>query len=274
MTTSACCVWDFTAPKENITSEEIITLLKNTSKKWSFQEELGETGYKHYQGRFSLKVKGRLSNLKKMFPDNWHFSITSSSNRDNMFYVNKEDTRVEGPWSDKDEEIYIPRQIREIQELHPWQQYVVDNYDIWDTRKINCIVDIEGNKGKSTLTQYMRAHKMAFKIPFCNDFKDIMRMVCDVPTKRCYIIDIPRAIQKEKLFQMYAAIEEIKGGYAYDDRYHFKEKIFDCPNIWVFMNIIPNLSLFSNDRWNLWEISDKMELIPFGYSSNIEDIEI
>ena len=124
----------------------------------------------------------------------------------------KDDTRIDGPWKDDDEEIYIPRQIREIEKLYPWQQHIVDNYDIWDTRSINIVIDKRGNNGKSILVSYMRAHKLAFAIPYCNDFRDILRMVMDVPTKRCYLIDMPRAIKKEKLFQMYSAIETIKNG--------------------------------------------------------------
>ncbi|AXH74683.1 MAG: putative viral replication protein [Cressdnaviricota sp.] len=256
-----CCVWDFTAPSENNDSNEIKNMLRENCKKWCFQLERGETGYEHYQGRVSLKTKTRLTGLKKLFPNNFHWSPTSNENRDNTFYVSKEETRLDGPWSNKDVEIYIPRQIREIEKLYPWQQFVVDTYDVWNTRQINCIVDVKGCNGKSTLTQYMRAHKLAFKIPFCNDFKDIMRIVYDVPTYRCYIIDIPRAIQKDRLFQMYSAIEEVKGGYAYDDRYSFRDKVFDCPNIWVFMNVYPSVELFSRDRWILWDIDENNDLI-------------
>jgi len=193
-----------------------------------------------------------------------HFSITSNENRDNDFYTSKEESRIDGPWRDTDEKLYIPRQVREITTLYPWQQYIVDNYDVWDTRTINIIIDARGNTGKSTLVSYMRAWKLAFKIPYCNDFRDILRMVCDVPIKRCYLIDMPRAIKKDKLFQLFSAIEEIKNGYAYDDRYQFKEKVFDCPNIWIFTNILPTWELLSNDRWRVWEVDAAMNLTPHG----------
>lgn len=265
---SACCVYDFTL--SNICEiNELKNVLKKNCKKWCFQLERGESNYEHYQGRFSLKVKKRLLTCKKLFE--WkeiHLSPTSNENRDNMFYVTKEDTRIDGPWSDQDEEIYIPRQIREINKLYEWQQHIVDNYDVWDTRTINIIIDAKGNTGKSTLIGYMRAHKLGFAIPYCNDFRDIMRMIMDVPTKRCYLMDMPRAIKKEKLYQMYSALETIKNGYAYDDRYHFKEKVFDCPNIWVFTNIFPDLSLLSQDRWVIWKIKNNI-LVPYD-----DDIEI
>ena len=147
--------------------------------------------------------------------------------------------------------------------MYPWQQHIIDNYDIWDTRTINVIYDVKGNNGKSTLCGYMRSHKLGFVLPFCNDFKDIMRMIMCVPTKRCYLMDMPRAINKEKLYQMYSAIETIKNGYAYDDRYSFKEKVFDCPNIWLFCNVLPDRSLLSEDRWKFWQISDSKELVSY-----------
>jgi len=83
-----------------------------------------------------------------------------------------------------------------------------------------------------------------------------MRMILDTPTSSLYIFDLPRAIKKDKLCQFFAAIEEIKGGYAFDDRYSFREKYFDCPNIWVFMNTEPDRDAFSRDRWVFWQIVD------------------
>lgn len=259
--TNAICVYDFTLRADILDKDEIIKLLKKNCKKYTFQKELGDTGYEHFQGRFSLKVKKRLTTCKKLFPKEIHLSPTSRDNSNNDYYVTKDETRIDGPWCDSDEVLYIPRQIREIDTLYPWQQHIVDNYNIWDTRTINVVVDTRGNNGKSILVSYMRAHKLGFAIPYCNDFKDIMRMVMDVPTKRCYLMDMPRAIRKEKLFQMYSAIETIKNGYAYDDRYHFTEKVFDCPNIWVFTNNVPDLTLLSDDRWVLWEISTDLQLI-------------
>lgn len=256
-----CCVWDFTLKREVCEIDTLKHILKEHCKKWCFQIEEGESGYVHYQGRLSLKTKKRLKGVKNIFNmSEIHLSPTSSINRDNMFYACKEETRLEGPWKDTDEELYIPRQIREIDSLYSWQQTIVDQYDVWDTRTINIVIDKKGNNGKSTLIGYMRAHKLAFALPYCNDFKDIMRMVMDVPTKRCYLLDMPRAIKKEKLFQLFSALETIKNGYAFDDRYSFREKIFDCPNIWVFTNTIPELSYLSLDRWVFWEITDNLEL--------------
>ncbi len=257
--TNAVTCYDFTRPSKEMTHTEMCKILSKHSKKWTFQSERGtETGYEHYQGRFSLKVKKRLKQVITLLGDpKFHVSITSTANKDNDFYVTKDDTRIEGPWSNKEyEEIYIPRQIREISKLYPWQEKIIEISKVWDTRHINIIVDTVGNIGKTTLKTYIRCHRIGRCLPFCNNYKDIMRMVCDMPTSKMYVLDMPRAIDKERLGALYSAIESIKDGYAYDDRYSFKEKIFDCPNIWVFTNTVPDLTYMSPDRWKFWEIKD------------------
>lgn len=214
----------------------------------------------HWQGRMSLKTKVR--NLKGILDMPGRCTPTSG-NCTTFDYVMKEDTRIEGPWRDsaQEGEDYIPRQYRNLT-LLPWQKDVSEQLDIWDTRTINVIYDQVGNSGKSTFAGYMRVLKKARPLGFCKDYKDIMRMVMDLPTSRAYFVDVPRAIKKDKLYDFWAALETVKDGYAYDDRYHFKEKNFDCPNIWVFTNILPNLNLLSKDRWKVWVIKDQA-LLPY-----------
>jgi len=171
-----------------------------------------------------------------------------------QFYVMKAESRLDGPWSDKDKPLYVPRQIRDI-DLWEWQNDVVEISKIWDTRHINIILDVDGNHGKSTLCTYMGVNKLGKLLPFCNDYKDILRMCYDVGAQPCYLVDMPRAINKERLFQFFAAIETIKSGYAYDDRYGFKDRYFDCPNIFVFTNKVPELEMLSQDRWMFWAIT-------------------
>lgn len=248
------CVWDFTCSAEGYEIGQLKTDLKERCKKWCFQLEQGhETGYKHYQGRVSLKVKCR-NMTKVMSPCHW--SPTTNVNMDNEFYVMKEDTRIDGPWSDKDVERYIPRQIREVEQLRPWQQTIIDMAHVWDKRHIHYLYCPNGNVGKTTLCGYIRAHGLGRPLPPLNDMKDLMRIVCDTPTEKLYTIDMPRAMRKEKLYGFYSGVETIKDGYAYDDRYKFVDKHFDCPNIWIFSNRLPSYKDMSNDRWKIWAIQD------------------
>lgn len=261
-----CCVWDWVGhinPGKDQTAghEEIIKWLEKVAKKWSFQIEEGEkTKCLHYQGRLSLKMKKRdgwYVNGDYACPWKWfNWSRTSTENRDNAFYCTKEEGRIAGPWKDTDEKPrYVPRQVREIKEWRPYQLTITDSFGVWDTRGINVVIDRGGNIGKTVLAIALMCAGVAEYIPFCNDFKDIMRMVMDKKKVGGYIIDIPRAISKEKLFGLMAGIEMMKSGYCFDDRYKFKDEVIDCPVIWMFINIKPDISLLSSDRWKLWEVN-------------------
>lgn len=271
MTESQLYVWDCTLDQDAATRDEVIQSLKVVAKKWMFQLEKGESGYMHWQIKFSLHKKLRTAGVLNLLwetNDCWNQKITgksmkltpSSNNGRKFTYVMKVDTRVEGPWADSDPEPpYIPRQVRGIH-MWPWQQTVLDSYNVWDTRSINVIICPSGNIGKSTFVCYNRAHQLARPIPPVNDHKDMMRMVCDIPTAKAYLIDIPRAFNQDKMRCMWSAIETIKDGYAYDDRYSFKEKTFDCPVIWVFMNTRPDVKTMSTDRWKFYAVNNKKEL--------------
>lgn len=263
--------WDFTIPEHEVTLEALIKVLNTHAKQWVFQLEEGFGGYKHYQGRLSLKEKKRT--LKGILDMPGFCSPTSKGAAGQFDYVTKEETRVAGPWRDSETEAedYIPRQYRDLK-LHPWQLSVQSKLDVWDTRVINVIYDVQGNCGKSTFSRYMQILKKARVIGFCREYKDIMRMVMDLPTSRAYFIDMPRAIKKEKLYDFWAALETVKDGYAYDDRYNFREKNFDCPNIWVFTNTIPMLDLLSRDRWKVWSITPSLELVEYDITANPLDV--
>jgi len=253
--TNPCAGWDFTCPEERISVDNLKIWLTENCKKWAFQVEKGESGYIHYQGRVSLKVKIR---KPERFVKGLNWSLTSTECTKDDFYVTKAETRIKGPWKNTDEVIYIPRQIREIETLFPWQQKIVDMSGVWDKRTVNCIVDTVGNNGKSIIKTYMGVYKLAQILPFCNDYQDIMRMAYCLPKSTCYLIDMPRAINKDRLFQFFGAVEHLKDGYCFDDRYHFKQCYFDSPNVWIFTNKIPSIEDLSVDRWIFWGIdSDK-----------------
>lgn len=252
MVLNAVAIWDFTISMEFVTKEELRIWLKKFSKKYTFQGELGKlTGFKHWQGRVSLKVKSRKCPLEYHV----HWSVTSSNSMEDTFYVMKEDTRIEGPYTDKDEEFYVPKQIVEITQLFVWQKEVIEISKVWDSRHINVIVDKEGCKGKSTLVGKMCCElKMARKIPPLSNYKELMNLVFCMPSSKVYLVDMPRALDKNKQEEFFSAIENIKDGHIWDNRYTYKEKWIDSPNIWVFTNVPPNRRLLSEDRWKMFEI--------------------
>lgn len=271
---SSLAMWDITIPVNHIdkktdkpityTHEQIINVFDEHCTRWTFQLEKGEeTGYLHFQCRVSLKVKRRVGGMEKWLLDHLPGSHCSPTNtkvfrEDNFFYVMKEDSRVEGPWDSRKVVAtnQLPYHLRATPNWYPWQQKVLSMIsDTPCTRTINLIIDAIGNQGKSTLTCWLGARKLAQRIPQQRESRDIMRMVMDAPKRACYFIDLPRATCKNDQRSIYAALEEIKNGYAYDERYHWREEYFNPPHVWVFTNVTPDISLVTSDRWRFWTIN-------------------
>jgi len=264
---NAVACYDATMSCDKISREQVDSFLQEHCKHWVFQQERSDSGFLHYQMRFSLQVRRRTKELGKLLSNldmGCHVAPTVTDNMlpSKAFYCLKPDTRVDGPWASEDPKpIVLPRQLQGCT-LRPWQQQVVDDVEIFDSRTINVIIETEGNKGKSFLGTWVGIHRIGMSIPPLNDYKDIMRVVMSRPVSKLYIIDMPRSIEQKKLAGLYGGLEELKSGHAWDDRYSFKEIYFDSPSIWIFTNVEPNLSYLSRDRWKLWKIVDN-ELIKY-----------
>lgn len=268
-TKNACCVWDLRVNcTEDTEPDALHSWLRENTKKWAFQKERGEGGQIHWQIRFSLKTKERWEGVWKRLGCwdlkthniEWRLAPTSTTNRDNLFYVLKEESRIDGPWTDEDEA--IPVQVQKMKKLYPWQEACRDIIGKPNDRHVNVIVCKKGGTGKSSFALFLRTMNLATIIPFCNDYKEFMQMVMCAPKRGCYVVDIPRAISKERLNQLWGAIETVKSGYAFDTRYHFKDAVFDSPAIFVFCNEAPDQTQLSRDRWVVWTISEALELVP------------
>lgn len=272
---SQVCCWDLTLFAEKEQVEDVLKYLRKHSKKYCCQgEECPTTGKFHFQIRMSLAKKCRKPPFYDFCKGHASPTNTLASSGDAFYdYCSKDYSRVLGPWKDSDDApIYIPRQIREIKELYPFQKQIIELGKNWDTRHINWLYCPTGNIGKSILCGYIRAHKLGRVLPMINDYKDLMEIVMGTPTSSFYLLDMPRAIRKDKLYQLISGLETIKDGYCFDTRYSFKEKVFDCPNIWVFSNKLPDKSLLSNDRWIIWTVKDR-ELITYQEKDIFSDLD-
>lgn len=256
-----CYVWDFTLPRLDLDPNELKDNLRKLCKKYSFQLEKGESGYEHWQGRVSLIKKKSLKALINSFSvyTHWakaHFSPTSSNAKGDMFYVIKDDTRIDGPWTEKDEIKTITTQMKLFNSwgLLPWQTKAKEICCKFCLRKIDLIYDPNGNAGKSLFSEHMEYEGLAEEIPPFRMMDDIFQWVATRPIKSAYIVDMPRGMKKDKLGDFYSGIEVIKNGVAYDKRYTAKKIRFNRPRVFVFTNTLPALDLMSKDRWSIWTI--------------------
>lgn len=288
MTTAQIAVWDFRMNVDRVDAEKLKTFLAPMCKKWVFQLERGETtGYVHWQGRMSLVKKKRKTELMKAFEDkgvpvpNYLEPTTNELYRTgDMFYAMKEDTRVEGPWTDKDVQKYIPRQYRDkLDRLYPFQKVVWDSADQFDDRIINMIYCEHGSSGKSTIAALTELFGRGVDLPPVNDAEKLVQSACDICMSKDvrnpspFFVDLPRAMNKDRLNGIYTAIEQMKKGKLYDLRHHYKEYWIDSPAIWVFSNIEPELRFLSRDRWRVWEINERKEFVPYVPRPRLEHME-
>lgn len=167
------------------------------------------------------------------------------------------------------------------QEWLSWQKLVIEEKQ--DNRKIRIIVDPRGNIGKTFLTQWLVVRHKAESIQIMDNYRDLMRQAYAKPSN-WYIIDMPRALtqklrknkkendqddqekQKDEYVKidprdlnmqrnLFAAIEKLKDGESYDDRYTFRHRIaMKKPKITVFTNVYPEKDLLTWDRWDIMNI--------------------
>lgn len=265
-------VWDFRANQDYYDVEVLRQNLSQIAKQWVFQLEEGDTGYVHWQGRMSLWKPRRKSEAMGLWekiglkvPNYFEPTSTNASGKRVFDYPMKADTRIDGPYADNDKAAYIPRQYRQI-ELWPYQQSIIDSKDDFCFRKVDCIIDTSGNNGKSTIAAIADLRYGCIDMPFINDADKLISSLCDILIAKqerkpgIIFIDMPRALSKDKLFQLYTAIEQIKKGKVWDMRNSYKEWWFDSPRIWVFTNEQPDTTLLSTDRWRFWEICSEKNL--------------
>lgn len=268
MPANQCCVWDFVywfpeefTPEETTTIvQEWIAALKEIAKKWTFQLERGVKSKRlHFQGRLSLKVKKYYG----WWEDDWewkqtNWSVTSNPNRKNDFYACKKETREAGPWRDDDDIKFIQDEIaRANASLFPWQKDIIDKIKIPEERIVNVLCSAKGNQGRSTFVALLDQYRLAMEVDIDSKStpKDMMRQIMNYKKASTYVFDLPRSYPiNEPTF--WEAVEKIKKGKAWDDRYQHKKEWFPIPNVWIFTNDFPEVEHLSYDRWRFWIIED------------------
>jgi len=270
--------WCFTMPKGELTHAQVIKCMEDCKyTKYAFQLEKGdEKGYEHYQGTICGPPR-RLSELVglKMFGADTkpHYSATHDAVGSKM-YCMKEDSRVDGPWTDKDKPAYIPKADRGL-ELRLHQKWIVDRLRKQNDRQVMFVVDKEGASGKSTLGRWLTFNEGAFIIPASmKTAEDMMQLVYakvhERPDKTYTIVmDLPRALNKaEQWGKFLSALEDIKGGHVYDKRYQYKDTRFEPPRVLVFTNAYPPKGMLTPDRVDVVDML--WAKFASGYLSKIE----
>lgn len=263
-----CFVWEFRCNIDLYKDEfELIDFLKQICKKYVFQFEMGDTGYEHIQGRLSLVKKRRKPELMKLMEGigmsvpNYLRPTVKKEYKNIAFYVMKTDTRLKGPWQDDDPKIFVPEHLKNL-ELYEWQDNFLKYIKDKNRRNIHCIIDPDGNKGKSTLCRYCMINYRGYLLPNINDGNKLIEAFCNMLMSKednnpeYLFIDFPKSTPK-KLEEFFTCIEKITDGYVYDTRNVYKEWWFNPPKIIVMSNHDLNIEYLSQDRWCMYNFFGK-----------------
>lgn len=244
--------YDFTLSREKLKEreldgfEKVGRLFENLgAERYVIGKEVGADGYEHYQCRVVFKTEKDEHHLHSVFAGIGHVSPTHV--RD-FRYCEKEG-KFYRSWEK------VLNKYTDI-ELRNWQgETVADLYEQGD-RQITVIVDENGNTGKSVLTKYLVSNRICNIVPCLGDYKDMMR-ICMAKAGTGYVFDMERTQDPKKAIGLWTAIESVKNGYLFEDRYNFKDMWIESPKILVLTNDMPPLESLSKDRWRIYTISNK-----------------
>ena len=108
------------------------------------------------------------------------------------------------------------------------------------------IVDPDGGMGKTTRAKMLEMSEEAVYIPALS-YKDIIRYAYNWASEH-YIINIERMANIDRQ-DLWAGIELVSDGIAYDDRYESKKAIREKPAVEIHANRLPKREMMSRYKY-------------------------
>lgn len=259
-------VWDGTLQDSGVSLVELSGALRSIAKHWVMQlEKAPTTGTHHYQLRVSLIKKTRLGPLVALCRGGplagCHWSRTSTASSRNFDYVMKLQTRVAGPWSDKDADTPEFDPWIYTAEFCGWQERLRQRITSPPSRRqVTVIVNKNGHAGKNTFIKMCVAKGLAQEIPgVMTSAEDLLQFAHSVPSAKCYILNLPRGLNRSKLQAFWTGVESLKDGVLYDKRHKGRIRYIRTPHVVVMSNWMPELGMLSGDRWDVWHVDSMFQ---------------
>ena len=247
--------------KDDESFEYVFKLLKECitpiCSNYIFAEEYGEQGVtRHIEGGFITTAdRVRRSKIQNIFK----FSDCQKSQKRNWNALVKYCSK-EGKVKLTTEKIKRPLMLVPKDILRPDQKRIVDLFKnpcppIWESRgMLYWFWEPEGGWGKSVTCLWMVDHMGAMMVSGAN--KDILCGVKDCIDKgnmpEIIIFDIPRCNHGHVSYQ---AIEQIKNGAMFSQKYESNMVRFNTPHVVCFSNEPPDTYELSEDRWIIEKLS-------------------
>lgn len=242
---SPCKHWCFTW--NNYPKDHNDLISSNSSiLRYVYQEELGETrNVIHLQGYIEFTKKVRPLG---MFPKEIHWEKCRDI-KGSIKYCSKEKTR-NGEIFIKN--IVLEKPLKLIDNLRDWQKDIINIIkEEPDDRTIRWYYDYKGNIGKTALCKYICVNFNAIYIS--GKSSDCKYMIVKYKESKggfpdVVIFDIPRCNMD---YINYEAIEKIKDGIFFSNKYECDMVIMNSPHLLIFANEEPDYNKLSSDRWTV-----------------------
>lgn len=247
---------------------------KENCKDYVFQLEESKAGMIHFQMVISLKKKNftkkvleSISNYTKFSSSSINVQPSLSGNK-SFSYAMKEETRIDGPWSNQALTNFAAVKTLCPTKFYNWQKLMYNiSMSEPDDRTIYHILDRQGSRGKTQLVKYLAInHPKEIGVISCTgSANQLVSSIIQMGIKNTYILDIPRSKGKgkfakdkfeDRISELMFTIEQIKNGMLSSSMYgKNNEMFFNSPNVMVFTNY--DLFGLSSDRWLLYDM-DRM----------------
>lgn len=209
------------------------------------------TGKKHIQGFLSFKKRVRA--IEKFKDLGAHWEICKGNEDDNYNYCSKD--KDFSKWG-----IFFQEWKIIESDLSKEQLEIVDLFKENENpkfgRKIHWFWESKGGWGKSILATYFVDNCNAILVSGAK--KDILSGVSSMVSEGNYpkliIVDIPRCNSDNFSIQ---AIEMVKNGMFFNEKYESGMCRFPRPHICIFSNEPPDKSKMSDDRWIIKNVRGK-----------------
>lgn len=211
---------------------------------------LGVEDGNHLHAFLEFSSPTSLTGYRKML-DKWNMLMIKETDQDveqAKHYVKKS-----GFWFQKHSD--LPNKYsNDFPDWKPWQQKAISRLETQNDREILFVYDPYGNKGKTFLALWFSSRCRACYLPTTlKEPRDLLRAAHN-NLSSCYFLDFPKCVTKANIPRVFAAIESIKNGHVYDDRYKYQFRYMDPPKVCVFGNFEPNKTMLSKDRWDIMKV--------------------
>lgn len=244
----------------NWTQETHNKLLNLKNCKYMFQHEVGKEGTPHINGVLMFVNQRKWKSLRNTIGEYWYkpaLNVNACIN-----YCSKVATRVSETYFTNIDK-YIKEDLEDWYEdelAKPWQKEILNIIETKpDRRKIHWYWSNKGEIGKTTMVRHILI-KHADKATYvAGEYKNIMFAVCALKKfPKIIMWNLPRSVKNIS----YRAVESIKDGILFNEKYESGCKVVNPPHIIIFANWRPceddieDEEYLSKDRWIITNVDD------------------